>query len=142
MIAPDTYRKVPAAQLVPSAESALALVRGEPGAAWAVLAHTLTRAVVMAPAGIAAGAALKVRPLASVAIVLAAAVGIEIGVLALAYRQVRDERRAEADDQAAEPTAEAAKAAQAASATLSFESNATMIRSQDIATGRTVGIAG
>ena len=94
MIAPDTYRKAPSAQLVPSAESALALVRGEPGAFWAVLAHTLTRAVVMAPAGIAAGAVLKVRPLVSVGIVLAGAIGIEIGVIALAWRQVRAERGA------------------------------------------------
>lgn len=138
MIHSDTYRKVPAAQLVPSAESALALVRGEPGAAWAVLAHTLTRAAVMAPAGIAAGAVLRVRPFAAVAIVLAAAVGIEIGVLALAYRQVRNERMAEPDGEtkAAEPRAEAT--AQPSATATSVQSNAMVSMSP----GREVGILG
>lgn len=89
MIQPDTYRKAPAVQLLPSANSALALARGEPGALWAVLGHTLARALVMAPAGIAAGAVMGVSPKASVAIVLGAAVGIEVGIIALAMRQAR-----------------------------------------------------
>ena len=118
MLAPETYRKVPAAQLVPSAESALALVRGEPGALWAVIAHTLTRAVVMAPAGIAAGAVLKVRPAVAVGIVLAGAVGIEIGVLALAWRQVKGERAAKAS------VPQQATAQAAAPAALTLESDA------------------
>lgn len=89
MIPAQTYRTAPSAQLLPSAGSALALARGEPGALWAVIAHTAARALVMAPAGIAAGAALKVRPAAAVAIVLAAAVGIEVGIIALALRQAK-----------------------------------------------------
>ncbi len=91
MIAPDTYRRAPPVQLLPSAESALALVRGEPGALWAVLAHTLARAVIMAPAGVAAGAVVGVTPGRSVAIVAAAAVAIEIGVIALAIRQAKED---------------------------------------------------
>lgn len=112
-LAPDTYRKAPGVQLVPSAESALALVRGEPGALWAVLAHTAVRALVMAPAGIAAGAVLKVRPLASVLITIGGAVAIEIGVIALAWRQVDAERakaRAAAKHYRAKPQAEEAPA--------------------------------
>lgn len=95
---PQTYKALPRAQLVPSAESAIALMRGEPGALWAVLAHTATRAVVMAPLGIAVGALVKVRPMAAVAVVLGGAVAIEIGVLALAYRQVRDEAKTDASE--------------------------------------------
>lgn len=86
---PDTYRKAPAVQLLPSANSAIALARGEPGALWAVLGHTLARALVMAPAGIAAGAVVGVRPGAAVAIVIGAAVGIEIGIIALAMQQAK-----------------------------------------------------
>lgn len=89
MIAPETYKRTPAVQLLPSANSALALARGEPGALWAVLGHTLARALVMAPAGIAAGAVMGVSPKASVAIVLGAAVGIEIGIIALAMKQAK-----------------------------------------------------
>lgn len=89
MIAPEPYKRAPAVQLLPSASSALALARGEPGALWAVLGHTLARALVMAPAGIAAGAVMGVRPRAAVAIVLGAAVGIEIGIIALAMRQAK-----------------------------------------------------
>ena len=91
MISPETYRRAPPVQLLPSAESALALARGEPGAFWSVLAHTLTRAIIMAPAGIAAGAVVGVPAGRSVAIVAAAAVAIEIGVIALAIRQAKDE---------------------------------------------------
>ena len=104
MLAPETYRRAPSVQLVPSAESALALVRGEPGAFWAVLAHTAVRAVVMAPLGIAAGAAVKVRPLASVLVTIGGAVAIEIGVLALAWSQVKAERaKARAESSADAP---------------------------------------
>lgn len=92
MIAPETYKKAPAVQLLPSANSALALARGEAGALWAVLGHTLARALVMAPAGIAAGAVMGVRPRAAVAIVLGAAVGIEIGIIALAMRQAKAQK--------------------------------------------------
>lgn len=88
---PDTYRRAPRVQLLPSAESALALARGEPGALWGVLAHTLARTLIMSPAGIAAGAAVGVSAGRAVAIVAGAAVAIEIGVIALAMRQVRDE---------------------------------------------------
>jgi hypothetical protein len=91
VIAPETYRRAPPVQLLPSAESALALVRGEPGALWSVLAHTLARAVIMAPAGIAAGAVIGVTAGRSVAIVAAAAVAIEVGVIALAVRQAKDD---------------------------------------------------
>lgn len=86
---PQTYSRAPAVQLLPSANSALALARGEPGALWAVLGHTLARALVMAPAGIAAGAVVGVRPGAAVAIVIGAAVGIEIGIIALAMKQAK-----------------------------------------------------
>lgn len=45
----------------------------------------------MSPAGIAAGAAVGVSAGRAVAIVAGAAVAIEIGVIALAMRQVREE---------------------------------------------------
>lgn len=94
MIAPETYKKAPAVQLLPSANSAIALARGEPGALWAVLGHTAARALVMAPAGIAAGAVVGVRPGAAVAIVIGAAIGIEIGIIALAMRQAKAQKEA------------------------------------------------
>lgn len=86
---PQTYNRAPAVQLLPSANSAIALARGEPGALWAVLGHTMARALVMAPAGIAAGAVVGVRPGAAVAIVVGAAIGIEIGIIALAMKQAK-----------------------------------------------------
>lgn len=107
MIASETYKRAPAVQLLPSANSAIALARGEPGALWAVIGHTLARALVMAPAGIAAGAVMGVSPKASVAIVLGAAVGIEIGIIALAMRQAKATPQATPQ---AEPEAPAPKA--------------------------------
>ena len=89
---PQTYNRAPAVQLLPSANSAIALARGEPGALWAVLGHTLARALVMAPAGIAAGAVVGVRPGAAVAIVVGAAIGIEIGIIALAMKQAKAQK--------------------------------------------------
>lgn len=91
---PQTYNRAPALQLLPSANSAIALARGEPGALWAVLGHTLARALVMAPAGIAAGAVVGVRPGAAVAIVVGAAIGIEVGIIALAMKQAKAHPRA------------------------------------------------
>lgn len=111
---PDTYRRAPRVQLLPSAESALALARGEPGALWGVLAHTLARTLVMSPAGIAAGAAVGVSAGRAVAIVAGAAVAIEIGVIALAVRQVRDETAKQGKAQGAEPGAPPAPAQPAA----------------------------
>ena len=111
MIPAQTYKTAPSAQLLPSAGSALALARGEPGALWAVLAHTAARALVMAPTGIAAGAALKVRPAAAVAIVLAAAVGIEVGIIALALRQARVSKAKATAPEAQAPRAQAPEAA-------------------------------
>lgn len=113
-MSPDTYRRAPRVQLLPSADSALAFARGEPGAFWGVLAHTLARTLVMSPAGIAAGAAVGVSAGRAVAIVAGAAVAIEIGVIALAMRQVRDERAAEAAQEAPSPTPAAPAASAAA----------------------------
>lgn len=118
MIAPETYKKAPAVQLLPSANSALALARGEPGALWAVLGHTLARALVMAPAGIAAGAVMGVRPRAAVAIVLGAAIGIEIGIIALAMRQAKAMKAAERAHEPQATPLEQAKADKAAAAAL------------------------
>lgn len=109
---PDTYRRAPRVQLLPSAESALALARGEPGALWGVLAHTLARTLVMSPAGIAAGAAVGVSAGRAIAIVAGAAVAIEVGVIALAMRQVRDEA-AKMKAQDAKPSAPTTPAAPA-----------------------------
>jgi hypothetical protein len=133
----QTYRSAPDLQLLPSASSAIALANGKPGALWAVLGHTAARALVMAPAGIAAGAVVGVRPGAAVAIVIGAAIGIEIGIIALAMRQkrIKDEdwrRRMPMDgipprpepagmkaapDSPAEPTAAAAAGGMAFAAT-------------------------
>ena len=93
-IDPQTYKRLPPAQLLPSADSALALARGEPGAAFGVLAHLGVRTALIAPCAIAAGGAMGVSPGRAVGIAFACAVGIEIAVLALAFRQVAAEREA------------------------------------------------
>lgn len=110
MLAPATYRQPPPVQLLPSADSALALARGEPGAAWAVLGHLATRTALIAPCAIAAGGVVGVGAGKSVLIALACAVGIEAAVLALAYRQVRQAKAPAAPKAPEAPQPQAAAA--------------------------------
>jgi|694.fasta_scaffold12995_23 hypothetical protein len=82
----------PSAQLLPSADAALSFARGEPGSAWAVVASTGARALVVAPAVLAVGLAAKVPPQKAILMGIASALAIEAGVLALAFSEVKRER--------------------------------------------------
>ena len=89
----DTFKNRPSAQLLPSADAALAFARGEQGSGWAVLASTGARVLVVTPACLAVGVAAKVPAQKALLFGLAAALAIEVGVLALAFSEVRAQRR-------------------------------------------------
>ncbi len=83
----------PSAQLLPSADAALAFARGEPGSAWAVVVSTGARALVVAPAVLIVGVAAKIPPHKAILFGIASALAIEATVLVLAFSEVKRERK-------------------------------------------------
>jgi hypothetical protein len=77
------------AQLLPSAESAIAFARGDAGSFAGILLCTLGRMVVVAPASVLVGMHLGAKPKTALAIAGAAVMSIEVFVLMLAFASRR-----------------------------------------------------